>query len=166
MNALTEKLEIVTVRRGVEARATYGRGAIVKPARTRKTTKPGGTTIRFRPDRQVFPHAHVPRAKLAQRIEDLSFLLPGLAIHYRAGVDRAAGGGLRARAALAVNCDIDAIAHHRATYKTTRGPLDVEVALAWDHPASPTQIESFVNLYRTVEGSHVDGVVDGLCGRG
>ena len=161
VNALTERFEIVTVRRGVEARATFARGAIVKPTRTKKTTRPSGTTIRFRPDRQIFPHAHVPRAKLAHRIEDLSFLVPKLAVAYSVGIDRAAAGGLRSRVALDVNYEVAEVAYHRKTYKTSRGPLDVEVALAWQ-PWTDWRIDSFVNLYPTVEGSHVDGVLDAV----
>lgn len=89
------------------------------------------------------------------------FLVPKLAIAYSVGIDRAAAGGLRTRVALDMNYEVAEVAYHHKTYKTSRGPVDVEVALAWQ-PWTDWRIDSFVNLCRTVEGSHVDGLLDAV----
>lgn len=163
VNALSESFEVSTIHAGIEARARYASGVIVEPVRTAPTALPSGTTIRFRPDRTIFRHAHVPRGTLARRLEDLGFLLPGLAITLRYGVDAAARGGLRGRVALALACALEDVAYHAASFQTERGPLEVEVALAWKDPLwGADGISSFVNLAATSSGSHVDGLLDAV----
>jgi DNA gyrase/topoisomerase IV subunit B len=59
------------------------------------------------------------------------------------------------------------VASHRASFDTTSGPIDVEVALAWRsrqwHANDEARIDSFVNLERSrSHGMHVDGLIDGV----
>lgn len=166
VNALSERFVVRTVHAGTEATIACARGVIVEPLATRTTTAPSGTTVAFRPDPAIFIYPRVPRAALAQELEDLSFLAPGLELSWSIAGDDVARGGLAARVALGAGCAIDAIAQHRGAYTTDKGPIEVEVALAWVRPRSdlhPPLVESFVNLRRTRDhGSHVDGLYDGV----
>ena len=85
VNALSERFELATVRDGVEARTMYARGVLIEPLTTVATSRPSGTWIRFRPDPQIFRFPRVPRAPLAQRLEDLPFLLPQMPEAARCG---------------------------------------------------------------------------------
>jgi DNA gyrase subunit B len=174
VNALSERFELATVRDGIEARTTYARGEMIEPLTAVPTLRPSGTRIRFRPDPLIFLHTRVPRTRLAARLEDLSFLLPQLTMRWRIAGDEVAAGGLAARVALGVPCAQAEVAHHRGSFDTASGPIDVEVALAWrsmkwDANSAPV-FGSFVNLERTrSNGTHVDGLVDGVAaflGRG
>lgn len=49
VNALSERLELVTVHAGAEARIACVRGAIVEPVAVMPTQRASGTTVRFRP---------------------------------------------------------------------------------------------------------------------
>lgn len=174
VNALSERFELVSIRNGVEARTLYARGQVIEPLATTATTRPSGTTIRFRPDPLIFRYPRVPRVELAQRLEDLTFLMPRLTVRWRIAGDNLASAGIAGRVALDVPCEVAEVANHRETHETARGPIDVEVALAWRSSqwtadAKPV-LNSFVNLERTRDhGSHVEGMLDGIAaflGRG
>ena len=164
VNALSERFELRTIRAGVRTTASYARGRLVEPVTSAPANEPSGTRIRFKPDAQVFTHARVPRVELARRLEDLSFLAPRFAVSWAIAGDHLATGGLAARVALGVPCDIADVVAHAGTYETASGPVDVAVALAWrTSEYARASIDSFVNLERTPEhGSHVDGLRDGV----
>lgn len=167
VNALSERFELATVLDGVEARATYACGEPIGPLATAPAERPSGTWIRFRPDPAILRYSRVPRTRLAQRLEDLSFLLPGLTLRWRIAGDDLAAGGLAARVAFDLECPLDQVASHRATFDTASGPIDVEVALGWRalqwHATAVPAFDSFVNLERSVaHGTHVQGLIDGI----
>lgn len=152
---------MTSVHRGSATKARYARGAAVGRVTTTRTTRASGTSIRFRPDPRVFLHPRVSRAVLSQHLDDLSVLSPGLDVHGSFAGDALAAAGLAGRVAALIPCAIADVAHHRETYKTSRGPAAVEVALAWDRSFMPDRVDSFVNLQRTRDhGSHVDGMLD------
>jgi DNA gyrase/topoisomerase IV subunit B len=141
------------------------RGVPLQPMASVPTTGPTGTRVTFRPDPQVFGRAQLPRAAVAARLEDLSFLLPGVTFRWAFHGNDEARGGLAARVALAACRDPREIASHAGTFETPKGPIIVEVALGWHQwPADPdASIDSFVNMERTVRhGSHVHGLHDGM----
>lgn len=174
VNALSERFELATIRNGIEARTIYAHGELVEPLATMPTSRPSGTRIRFRPDPEIFLYPRLPRARLAQRLEDLAFLVPQLTIRWRIAGDDVAAHGLAARVAIGVPCALGEMASHRASFDTASGPIDVEVALAWRdmrwHANEDAIIDSFVNLERSsCNGTHVDGLIDGVAaflGRG
>lgn len=166
VSALSERGDCVTVRDGVEAKISFARGRIIEPLAVVPTDRPSGTILRFRGDPQIFPHPRVPRIELTQRFDDLMFLRPGLTIRWSFAGDALARAGLAGRVALSSGHPVSHVASHRGSYDTARGPLDVEVALAWETqpaPHTPPIFDSFVNLERTRhDGSHVDGLRAGL----
>jgi DNA gyrase/topoisomerase IV subunit B len=167
VNALSEQFELVSVRDGTELRTNYARGQLVEPIATTPTKRASGTTIRFRPDPTIFKHLRIPRAEITRTLEDLAFLAPQLRFRWSIEGDDTAARGLVGLVALDVPCTFDEVAHSRESYETTKGPIEVEVALTWRtsqfrQEADPV-IHSFVNLGRTRgDGSHVDGMLDGI----
>ncbi|HEY6039732.1 MAG TPA: ATP-binding protein [Kofleriaceae bacterium] len=167
VNASSEHFELVSVRDSTEARASYARGELVEAVATTEAKRADGTRVRFRPDPDIFKHVRVPRAELTRILEDLTFLAPNLRLRWSIAGDDVAARGLVARVALDVPCAFDEVAHARESYETAKGPIEVEVALAWRTSrfganAEPV-IHSFVNLARTRgDGVHVDGMLDGV----
>ncbi len=155
VNALAERLEIVTVRDGRAARAVYARGLAVEPWRFAPTATPSGTAIRMKCDREIFSTG-VPRDRLDDQLEVLAYLLPKLA--FGRGHD---GRGLALRVASRARCELADVAHASETADTPGGPIDVDVALA--ACGELAHVESFANLRRTRSGGrHVDGMFDGV----
>ena len=106
-------------------------------------------------------------SSLAERLEDLSFVLPHLTLRLRIAGDDLAAGGLAARIALHADCPLDDVATHQASFETPAGPIDVEVALTWLsmqwHANAAPVFHSFVNFERSQShGTHVDGLIDGI----
>lgn len=163
INALSERLEVCTARDGIASRVVGMRGEVGAVA-TEPTQMPDGTRLRFDPDPQIFAHTRVWRGALAERLEDLSFLIPDVQMSWSFAGDDAARGGLAARVALATPCRLEGVARHRAAYDTPRGRVTVDVALAWRSGDGESNrepwIDSFVNASRTRNhGTHVDGLL-------
>ena len=168
VNALSERFDLVTVCDGREARVSFARGEIIEPLAIVAGARRSGTVVRFRPDPELFVQPRVARAALAAVLEDLSFLSPGLSISFRVGGADVARDGLRGRVAIAVPCPTSEVAHLRERHETSKGPIDVEVAVGWRtswfDAMEPPHVHSFVNFVRTPEhGVHVDGLIDGVC---
>lgn len=165
-NAVSERFTLVTVRDGRSTTITCARGEVVAPRVTTPSPAPTGTTITFRPDPLVFQQLHVPRHTLAERLHELSFLVPGLAVRCSMGPDPIARRGLAGLVAARTPCDPAQVAHRRESTSIESGPLDLEVALAWRRSYEPDQeprIEAFANLGRNRDGgSHTQGLHLGL----
>lgn len=164
VHALSDRFELVTVCDGLETRAKGSRGVLIESPVSVATTRLSGTWITFHPDPEIFTHARLSRIGLVKWLEDLSFLAPGLRFSWSVAGDDAATAGIAGLVASRVGGGADGVATHKQTYETARGPIDVEVALAWHKaPFIVSTIDSFVNLRRSREGgSHVDGMHDGI----
>jgi DNA gyrase subunit B len=163
VNALCETFELTTIHGGVEASIAFERGVIVRPLTTKNVEAPSGTRVRFRADPEIFANAEPHWLGLNQRIDDLSFVAPGLALSWR--FSRAKTGGMPARIAL-LDHGLMPVAHHRGRHRIEDAPIDVDVALTWKPLASRQSavVHSFVNLERTREGGqHVRGLQTGVC---
>ncbi|MCY1054651.1 ATP-binding protein [Nannocystis sp. SCPEA4] len=161
-NALSDPFEVDTVHAGEQATMTYAGGLQRVPLHVSAASRPSGTRIRFRPDPQIFPRTRLPRVELTQRLEDLAYLLPAMALSWSFAGERATG--LVERVRLEVREPLGDVAHHQGEYATDDGPAVVEVALAWrtEQCAQPAQILGFANLLRSEDGPHVIGLRVGV----
>jgi len=161
-SALSDPFEVDTVHAGEQATVAYAGGLQRVPLRVSAASRPSGTRIRFRPDPQIFQCTRMPRVELTQRLEDLAFLLPAMALSWSFAGERATGLAERIRAA--VRGALADVAHHQGDYATDDGPAAVEVALAWrtEPYGQPAQILGFENLKRTEAGPHVTGLLAGV----
>ena len=168
VNAMSARFEVVTVHAGIEARGVYEHGRVVDPVTTTVTTRPSGTTVRFRPDPEIFRTLRVPRAELTSQLEALTFLAPTMTLRWRFDGDDEARAGLAAWVASMAERPIAEVAHHRCTHGDGVEAIDIDVALAWEpsgYVGTAPRIDSYVNYRRSISGgSHVDGLIDGVCG--
>ncbi len=80
VNALSETLDLEIWRSGLVYRQTYERGKPQADLEISGKTKKRGTKITFLPDAQVFETLEFSFDTLAQRLRELAFLNPGVAI--------------------------------------------------------------------------------------
>ncbi|HEY7636624.1 MAG TPA: DNA topoisomerase (ATP-hydrolyzing) subunit B [Gemmatimonadales bacterium] len=80
VNALSERLEVLVDRDGQRHHMTFVRGKTVKKLTVLGKTKVTGTTIRFKPDPEIFTVLEFHYSTLADRLRQLAFLNKGVTI--------------------------------------------------------------------------------------
>ncbi|MDK2926261.1 MAG: gyrase subunit [Bacillota bacterium] len=83
VNALSEWLEVEVRRDGHIYRQTYEKGVPTSELAVVGDTEETGTTVRFIPDREIFPDRNFSFETLAQRLRELAFLTRGLKIRLK-----------------------------------------------------------------------------------
>ncbi|MDK2881893.1 MAG: gyrase subunit [Bacillota bacterium] len=83
VNALSEWLEVEVRRDGHIYRQSYERGVPTSELTVVGDTEETGTTVRFIPDREIFPDRNFSFETLAQRLRELAFLTRGLKIRLK-----------------------------------------------------------------------------------
>ncbi len=95
VNALAEYLEVTVKRDGKRYRQRYERGIPVTPLEELGESESNGTTIRFRPDEEIFETNEYNAETLRKRFEELAYLNKGLGIEF---VDERSGESFSYRA--------------------------------------------------------------------
>ena len=162
--ALSEKLVATSRRDGFEWTQTYSRG---KPASKLKKGKPAriyGTTVFFKPDGKIFPKTEFNPKLILERAESKAFLNKGLKIivnenknkhmfHYPGGIQDYIKKIVGQKTTL-----MDKPFYVEKEDKSLR----LEAAFLWT-PNTDTQILSFANSIRTVDGgTHETGFRNGI----
>jgi DNA gyrase subunit B len=80
VNALSKRLEVEVRREGKVWVQTYERGVPAGPIKSIGTSKKSGTKVTFWPDPEIFSVTEFHFDSLSQRLRELSFLNPGVAI--------------------------------------------------------------------------------------
>jgi DNA gyrase subunit B len=80
VNALSERLEVVVERDGNRHRMAFVRGKTVKKLEVLGKARGTGTTIRFKPDPEIFTVLEFHYSTLADRLRQLAFLNKGISI--------------------------------------------------------------------------------------
>ncbi|MGE5276773.1 MAG: DNA topoisomerase (ATP-hydrolyzing) subunit B [Acidobacteriota bacterium] len=83
VNALSKRLEVEVRREGKVWQQAYERGRPVAPIKAVGTAKKTGTKVTFWPDPEIFSVTEFHFDSLSQRLRELSFLNPGVAISIR-----------------------------------------------------------------------------------
>ena len=162
--ALSEKLVATSRRDGFEWAQTYSRG---KPTTKLKKGKPAriyGTTVYFKPDGKIFPKTEFNPKLILERAESKAFLNKGLKIivsenrnkhifHYPGGIQDYIKKIVGQKTTL-----MDKPFYVEKEDKSLR----LEAAFLWT-PNTDTQILSFANSIRTVDGgTHENGFRNGI----
>ncbi|MGM0575827.1 MAG: DNA gyrase/topoisomerase IV subunit B [Myxococcota bacterium] len=164
VNALSEWFEVEIWRDGKAWSQRYERGKPVTGLEAQGNTRRRGTLIRFKPDPEIFAATRFNIDTLANRLRELAFLNPGLAIHLadrrpiRDDADEEAdpfdetfeypGGVGDFVGYLNEN---HATLHDPIVFSGSSGDLEVEVALQYNDGYTES-LNSFVNCINTVEG--------------
>ncbi len=171
VNALSEELIAIVRRDGGTWEQRYERGKPkTKLRQTEKGTRGSGTSITFRPDREIFSEVQFDPQLIAERLEEKTFLNGLLRITFRNEVSGTKQlfhheGGIREYLEFVVKRDQarrvhpDPLVIRQETF--TEG-CRVEVALLWTESPRET-IRSYVNGIPTPDGgTHETGVRDAV----
>src|SRR6266853_864174 len=80
VNALSERLEVVVERDGNRHRMAFVRGKTTKKLEVLGKARGTGTTVRFKPDPEIFTVLEFHYSTLADRLRQLAFLNKGISI--------------------------------------------------------------------------------------
>src|SRR5688500_12878552 len=80
VNALSERLEVIVDRDGQRHHMAFVRGSTVKKLSVLGKAKSTGTTVRFKPDPEIFTVLDFHYTTLADRLRQLAFLNKGVSI--------------------------------------------------------------------------------------
>ena len=162
VNALSETLDLEIWRNGLVYRQVYDRGKPQADLENTGKTKKRGTKITFLPDSQVFETLEFSFDTLAQRLRELAFLNPGVAITL--DDERGDGrshrfqyqGGIR-EFVTHLNRNKTGVTEKPIYMQGVRDGIEAEIALQWNDTYTET-IYSFANNINTHEGgSHLSG---------
>jgi DNA gyrase subunit B len=171
VNALSKRLEVEVRREGKVWQQAYEQGRPVAPIKAVGTAKKTGTKVTFWPDPEIFSVTEFHFDSLSQRLRELSFLNPGVAISIRderteKRHDFAYEGGIRSFAEH-LNKTKTPI-HEKVIYfqdirngtgdpKRDADKERVEVALQWNDGYAET-IFTFTNTINNRDGgTHLEG---------
>ena len=137
VNALSETLDLEIWRNGQVYRQTYDRGKPAADLEITGKTKKRGTKITFLPDSQIFETLEFSFDTLAQRLRELAFLNPGVAITL--DDERGDGrshrfqyeGGIR-EFVTHLNRNKTGVTEKPIYMRGERDGIDAEIALQWN----------------------------------
>ncbi|MGE4169512.1 MAG: DNA topoisomerase (ATP-hydrolyzing) subunit B [Candidatus Margulisiibacteriota bacterium] len=166
VNALGEWLEVTVRREGKQYTQTYYRGV---PKETVGKTEPyeggdTGTTVRFKPDIQIFDDLEFTSEVIDHRLRELAFLNKGIRIIFKdtrydvvTERDYQFEGGIISYVE-SINESKEALFAPPIYLKKERDGYEVEVALQYVSDYYDEQVVSFANNIRTREGgTHLSG---------
>jgi len=161
-NALSEWLEVEVCQKGKRYFQRYSRGKPETPLREIGKAKGTGTTVRFKPDPEIFGQNEFDYEIVAARLRELSYLAAGVKITLtdkRPGRERKEiyyeKGGIRAYVEK-LNEGKEAL-HKPIYFHRTRDDVDVEIAIQYNDGIHEN-IVSYVNAIHTLEGgTHLSG---------
>ena len=80
VNALSERLDVWVRRDGKEHHMAFERGATLQRLEVTGSTKKSGTTVKFKPDPEIFDEVLYDYATLSNRLRELAFLNSGVTL--------------------------------------------------------------------------------------
>ena len=163
VNALAERLAVEVRRDGVRATQRFRRGDALGPAQRTPDDGRSGTTVTWRPDRDVFGEAQLDIPAVRERLRELAFLMPGVrfTLQTPSGAETFAEQDGAAGYTRFLAADHPPV--HEAIHLT--GEVDeigVQVGLLWTW-GYHEETSSFVNTIRTRHGgTHELGLDEGV----
>lgn len=167
VNALSEVLHATVYREGKVFEQEYHMGVPQYPVRVVGESDRRGTTVRFKPDKQVFLVLEYNYETVASRLRELSFLNPGIQIQLtdlrekdETGEPRTdtflSQGGLREFVSY-IDATREKLIPEPIYIENDKGTVPVQVALSYNTSFTENLV-SYVNNINTHEGgTHVAG---------
>jgi DNA gyrase subunit B len=167
VNALSDLLEVEVHRDGKVYRQTFSRGLSTSELEKIGTSDQRGTTVRFRPDAEVFDTTDLVYETIAKRLRDMTYLNAGLEVTLTDERSEATDTfyfpeGLRAYIGR-INEKKTAIYDEVIQFDKTDGDVRVEVAMQHNDGYAYDQIFSYANNIATKHGgTHLSGFKSAL----
>jgi DNA gyrase subunit B len=167
VNALSEMLHVTVYREGKMFEQEYERGGPKYPVRVVGDSDRRGTTVRFLPDKQIFPITEYNYETIATRLRELSFLNPGIRITLtdlrdkdEQGVAKNdvffSQGGLREFVEY-IDSTREKLIAQPIYIESDKGEIPIQVAMSYNTSYTENLV-SYVNNINTHEGgTHVAG---------
>ena len=163
VNALSERLEVVVERDGSRYHMAFVRGKTAKKLNVVGKARGTGTTIRFKPDPEIFEVLEFHYTTLADRLRQLAFLNQGITITLKderetppKGETFYAKGGL-VQFVEWLNRNKKPIYPKPVAFNAVKDDVDVDVALQYEDGYNENTF-TFVNNINTHEGgTHLTG---------
>jgi DNA gyrase subunit B len=167
VNALSEVLQATIYREGKIFEQEYQRGVPQYPVRVIGESERRGTTVHFKPDRQIFMVSDYNYETVASRLRELSFLNPGIQITLKDLREKDEKGEARNDVFLSQGGLREFVNYIDATreklipepiyIENEKGTVPVQVALSYNTSFTENLV-SYVNNINTHEGgTHVAG---------
>jgi DNA gyrase subunit B len=162
VNALSELLEIEIWREDHVWRQEYQRGVPQAPLAKGEASSDHGTTIKFRPDTEIFETTELDFSTLEQRLRETAFLTRGLAISITDERGEGAQAEFRYEGGIEdfvryLNANKESIGRKVVYFEGESGEGAVEIAMQWNTTYQES-VFSFANNINTHEGgSHLSG---------
>jgi DNA gyrase subunit B len=154
INALSTRLEVETTRDGTRWAQAFARGEIASDLRCLGPTAIVGTTMRFRPDPEIFGAIELDLATVESRLQELAWLNPLLRISFQDRRRFGAGGPagwVCSRGGVVGFGFVGAV-----------DDIAVDLAIGWRPAGGAPEVHGFVNMRAVADGTHVDGIWHGL----
>jgi DNA gyrase subunit B len=168
VNALSERLEVVVDRNGSRYRMGFVRGKTVKKLEELGKARGTGTTIRFKPDPEIFTVLEFHYSTLAERLRQLAFLNRGLTITLKdEREDPVKNETFYAKGGLVqfvewLNRNKKTLHPKPITFNAVKDDVDVDLALQYEDGYNENTF-TFVNNINTHEGgTHLTGFKSAL----
>ena len=167
VNALSERLEVIVERDGQRHHMAFVRGKTVKKLTVLGKAKGRGTTVRFKPDPEIFTVLEYHYSTLADRLRQLAFLNKGLSITIKDEREQPKSETVLAKGGLIqfvewLNRNKKALHPKPIAFTATKDDVEVDLALQYEDGYNENTF-TFVNNINTHEGgTHLTGFKSAL----
>jgi DNA gyrase subunit B len=168
VNALSERLEVVVDRDGSRYRMGFVRGKTTKKLEALGKARGTGTTVRFKPDPEIFTVLEFHYTTLADRLRQLAFLNRGVTITIKDEREQPAKGEtFYAKGGLVqfvewLNRNKKTLHPKPIAFNAVKDDVDVDLALQYEDGYNENTF-TFVNNINTHEGgTHLTGFKSAL----
>ncbi len=167
VNALSERLEVIVERDGSKHHMAFVRGKTTKKLTSLGKTRSTGTTIRFKPDPEIFTVLEFHYTTLADRLRQLAFLNRGVSITIKDEREEPKTETFLAKGGLIefvtwLNRNKKSLHPKPIAFNATKDDVEVDLALQYEDGYNENTF-TFVNNINTHEGgTHLTGFKSAL----